>query len=241
MDTPVQDWQHLRHAKVWLREHKDLELATGPLFEPARQFQDSFPFMTELLGKARRTKVKNGGNVYDLFGWTARDGSSLEWLCPEAGLRQNKPFLHNDHRVLLQSFGGIREYWSIYEYHWLLNWYWILCENESCLSFPPGVSGWENGWRDYYRDLCAQEWVEPIVEGSDYVTFGAEANANLLLYHRETSEVLMFIRDGAPTQATPLQQSKSCIDLPFHTVDRCPDLVSWVEALARDWSRLLIV
>jgi hypothetical protein len=72
-------------------------------------FSVRFPALEGLLRQAFVSHVRLGHDEFRLFSWRLRDGVFSGWLSPLPSNRNN-PALHPDHMILLESFGGIKEY-----------------------------------------------------------------------------------------------------------------------------------
>jgi hypothetical protein len=218
-----------------------VEASTVAAFSPSSKFESIFPRLATLLRKARSTpvRIKPGsidcfGNTTDwlaplhyLLGWDY-PGFSAGWLVVPPGL--NGEFdashkLHEHHKILLDSFGGICETWGDGNYvPSLINSYnWVFVEKECQCGFEQ--------WKIYYEGFLEEKFENPI-DCADYVEFGCEANGNAPVYHCETGRVILLATDHCFDYVTSLP---GCPDRTLYSINECPDFRSWVEKLAEQW------
>lgn len=226
------DWEDFVAGRFWFLSpdsvvtRSEARLATEGIFAPTTAFVEQFPTLTVLLREARVTPVQVDGRQYHLYGWTGRKGQSLGWLCQLPSQSVQNPALHPDHRLLLESFGGIAEHWNTPGSSWLLNLWSALGEEASEVGIGP--------WDEYYPWKCQWDNLTPTIQPESYVTFAIEANGNRTLYHRQTAQVLMFAHDHNFDHIRVVQ---GCPEMTFYTIQRCPDLRAWVETIAHQWRR----
>src|SRR5260370_5593073 len=154
-----------------------------------------FPHLGKLLAKASVTDISVNGASYELLAWGSRDGDRMGWLClpPSENAPRN---LHNDHRVLLGSFGGIVEQFNEPEDTWLLNLNDALTEREASHD-----GSFIQDFRWAFNDAGL---TLPIVP-AEYYSIAREANGNATLCHRVSGQVLMFAPDHCFEHVTELE------------------------------------
>jgi len=229
----MSDWEDLKADRWW----SPLISGDGEILEefaavswqpPSTQFAATFPILTDLLGRARLTKVRLSGDGYQLFGWTKANGDTLGWVCPLPGRQLDKE-LHEVHTLLLSGVGGVAECWNGPCDNWLENQNSALTESES------RVSGCE--WDESYRHICGLDNLEPVIDCTDYTSFAFEANGNFTSYHRTTSAVLMYAHDHSFDHIAPYE---GCPEYTWNRINDCPDLKTWVETLANQWLNAIL-
>jgi hypothetical protein len=178
-----------------------------------------------LLTAADVTPVQIDANHYELLIWKT-PGSSRSWLCPLPSVA--RPDLLADHRVLLESFGGIIERGNEPEATWLLNQTATLTAKEA-----------QSDAR-FIRDcawMFGSSGAIPI-DTAAYYSVSREANGNDTLCHRETGQILLFAPDHAFKHVTVLED---CPDYSLYRIDGAPDFRTWVEAIAEQWTLSLAI
>lgn len=255
----MSDWDDFC-SDGWYKLNKDLftvgpiEPVTDHAFRPSAKFEQLFPQLNELLNKARCTPVglKPGsidcfGSEVDrhptlmyLLGWNdslapaEADTVSLGWVTVPPGLTgdfEASGRLHADHKILLESFGGINDYWGGW-HNWspstlISNYYYAFVE-QHC---EPELSSWRH-YYEYFQESDFSEKFENPIDASNYVVFAKEANGNRSAYHVESGAVILMATDHAFDYVSPLP---GCPDCTLYTIDGCSDFQSWVEMLAGQW------
>lgn len=245
------DWQDFcaGWGKSWfqLNQHLfDVGKPGSPLdgaFKPTPEFEARFPRLTELLKQARATKVvtKPGkltthwGQEYDgklpaefyLLRWEDASKQSTFWLAPPPGVPADVQGLSPDHRLLLQSFGGIRDQfqdWTSDESaNFLLNHNGALCE--PFIKMPLG-------WTQFYNLLEEEKRFENNIFDDDYVVFAVEEGGNRTAYNKNDGTILMFANDHNYHHITQLPGYP---EFTLYTINDCPTFLSWVERVAEQW------
>jgi hypothetical protein len=75
----------------------------------SNKFMTTFPTTSKLLERSRKVGFELNDQTYFLFSWNGKNGFICNWLCLlNNGL--NNMNLIEEHEILIQSIGGIREY-----------------------------------------------------------------------------------------------------------------------------------
>jgi len=106
----MNDWQRVTEAEPWLIPSPGEAMVRAPRaeFRPSREFHSTFPRLTELLRRARRTEVILSGGPHVLFAWGDAEHGIRAWLSPAVPAIVPEAAAP-DHRMLLGCFGGIVE------------------------------------------------------------------------------------------------------------------------------------
>jgi hypothetical protein len=194
-------------------------------------FTSKYPKLTLLLNQARITELSISNNSYKLYTWDNQEGNTMGWLSPLPSLEQPPSYLHEDHRLLLKYFGGIKEHWNnsieFYEGEfdtWIANLNSAMCLEDSI----EGFKGWEKG----YEEECKRQGMKQIIKSTDYISFAFEANGNLTAYHKQTSELLLFAHDHAFDYVIPVKDTPAYT---FYHFKGCQYFSDWVEQVAQQW------
>src|SRR5258708_6977642 len=109
----------------------------------------------------------------------------MGWLClpPTESTPRN---IHDEHRELLASFGGIVERFNEPEDTWLLNLNDALTEREASHD-----GSFVHSYKWAFDDAGLSLPIEP----TDYYSIAREANGNATLCHRTSGRVLLFAPD----------------------------------------------
>jgi hypothetical protein len=181
-----------------------------------------FPHLRKLLAKASVTDVSVNSARYELLAWDSRDGHRLGWLCPPPS--ENAPYnLHDDHKKLLVSFGGIVERFNEPEDTWLLNLNDALTEREA---------SHDAGFIQDYRWAFDDAGLTLPIQATEYYSIAREANGNATLCHRISGQVLMFAPDHCFEHLTELQ---GCPEYTLYRINGVATFRDWVNAVALQW------
>src|SRR5262245_30854138 len=80
----MNDWKWVIESEPWLVPSPG-EATVRPAqteFRPSREFQSTFPRMTELLSRARRSEITLPGGSHVLFAWGDTEHEIRAWLSP---------------------------------------------------------------------------------------------------------------------------------------------------------------
>lgn len=219
------DLESFLSVTTWyFKEPQEIKVVGEDSFNCSVEFESRFPILTTLLKKARITKLQYQNRNYNLLGWTDINSNPFGWLClePLEAPKIQKP-LHQDHILLLQNFGGIKEHWNEPD-TWILN-------TDFALTYEDSLVGiW--GWEDVFEDRCLEEGMNPGINPTDYITFAKEANASVTLYHQDSGEVLMYSHDHAYTH---IHTMENCPSYTLHRFNSCNTLTDWIETVAIQW------
>jgi len=224
------DWQDFIYHTSWFIKKQDIvqigktEYASYSIFKPSEEFEIKYPTFKELLCSARVTEIRVNSDNYYLFGWTNNQGESFGWLCLPSDGSPTKLELHQDHLLLISSFGGIIEKWNEPEDSWILNYDSVLCSEKCSLGF--------NGGEEYIHYMCEDHDVSPLIKSEEYISFAFEANGNSSIYHRESGKVLMFAPDHCFDFITPLEGFP---EYTLYKFNDCTDFRGWVEHIASQY------
>lgn len=183
-----------------------------------------FPRLSELLSCAQITPVVVDESRYELFAWNGRDGYRTGWLCMPA-CEQPPDNLHESHKILITSFGGIVERFNEPGETWLLN------LNDALTAREAAHDG---SFIEEYASctrIVGLNFDVPIIP-QDYYSIAREANGNTTLCHRKTGEVIMFAPDHCFRHLTVLG---GCPEYTLYTVNDASTFRDWVEVIARQW------
>ncbi|WP_307440824.1 hypothetical protein [Paenibacillus sp. V4I3] len=220
------DWNDFNNDISWFIKPNDIVTITETskgrdFFKFSDSFTRIYPVLSELLKKARVTNVQVNNKPYQLLGWSDHEGNSFGWLVRPPAVDINKP-LCNEHKLLLTYFGGITERWNETEISWLLN-------LNSALTLEDAEEGFQ-GWENYIADVSNDEDFESYINPNDYIAFAFEANGNMTLYHKNNSSLIMLAHDHCFEHITPLDGYP---EYTIYRINDCPDLVAWVEEVAK--------
>lgn len=180
------------------------------------------PVLSQLLAGSTLTTVTVAGRSYELLAWGPSD-NRRGWLClPPAPASVDR--LDPRHQDFLSVCGGIVERFGEPD-SWWLNQDEILTETAARTALAPIL--------DAYSWLWLDDDLEVPIDASEFYVVAVEANGNLTLVHRETSQLLLFAPDHAFQGVTPLP---GCPEYSLMTLDRTPDLRTWIEGVAEAWS-----
>lgn len=181
-----------------------------------------FPQLGRLLVEALVTDVAVNGVRYELLAWDSPDGDRLGWLClpPSKNAPRN---LHDDHRKLLGSFGGIVERFNEPEDTWLLNINGALTEREA---------SHDGSFIQDYRWAFDDAGLTLPIDPTEYYSIAREANGNATLCHRVSGQVLMFAPDHCFEHLTELE---GCPDYTLYTINGAATFRDWVNVVALQW------
>lgn len=220
----MSDWDVFSDAVPWFVDpNADVQVASrGFSRELAPSAATLFPRLAELLAMATVSDLSINGARYELVAWDSADGDRLGWLCLPPSMEPPQT-LHEDHRKLLQSFGGIVERFNEPEDTWLLNLNDALTEREAVhdASFI----------REYAWAFENTGHTLPI-NPSDYYSIAREANGNTTLCHRINGQLLMFAPDHCFDHLSELE---GCPEYTLYRIKGGATFRDWVSTTAVQW------
>ncbi len=227
------DWDIFCDHVSWFLKPNELtitsvvEAPAVEFFDPSKGFESRFPTLTRLLSLGRVSVVEVDERRFHLHTWPKLDGRRCGWLCEQPGLTSDVS-LHADHRILLESFGGVREPFNGPSGTWTLNLNWWACASELRLLTPRE----SDIYRQYLKDTLESPECSFLGELEQYVRFALEANGNFLAYHAKTGEVVMFASDHNCSHVIPVA---GCPEHSFYRVQNASTFRDWIELVAAQW------
>ena len=183
----MSDWVAFTESVPWFLDRDTAVVVSPPRNRHALAplAATLFPHLGKLLAKASVTDVSVNGARYELLAWDSTDEDRFGWLCmpPLENAPRN---LHEDHRKLLASFGGIVERFNEPDDTWLLNLNDALTEREASHD-----GSFIQDYRYAFDDAGCTLPIEP----TEYYSIAREANGNETLCHRVSGQLLMFAPD----------------------------------------------
>jgi hypothetical protein len=214
----MSDWDSVVSSLPWLL-HDGPDVEVGSTYGWDRQSLAQLPQLSRLLAASRITRVKIGEIQHDLLAWDDRAGRAGGWLClpppvePDAG----PPVL----REVWQVLGGIVESWNTAHGTWL--------EDQDEVLTPSLAASDPTAALDAISCVWEEEGLELPIDPSDYGMLAAEANGNLTLFHRASSEVLLFAPDHDFDHIEPLP---GCPEFTLYRIPEAPTVTTWLECVA---------
>lgn len=182
---------------------------------------DGLPELSALLGSATVTSVSISGTAYELLAW-GPSGDRRGWLgYPPLDADDD---VHPTHRSFWRASGGIVERFGEPD-TWWMNQNQILTRDAFTQTSVSDVLA-DYSW------LWEDDGLTVPIQPDEYYAVAVEANGNLTLAHRSTSQLLLFAPDHSFTGVTPLT---GCPPYSLLTFDHEPDLAAWIENCAEAW------
>lgn len=220
----VNDWAEFTNDVSWFVKQNAAVEVSAP--RKSRSLTATaaakFPELNTLLSQALVTDVIVDRGHYELFAWNSTEGYRLGWLCLPPS-RNVSPNLHEDHRTLLASFGGIVERFNEPSGTWLLNMNDALTEREASREV---IFLQDYSWA--FDDVGLTLPIEP----DKYYSIVCEANGNTTLCHRLTGQLLMFAPDHCFKHITKLA---GCPDYTLYTINGAETFRDWVSTVSSQW------
>lgn len=224
MVAAMTDWDSAVSSLPWLVQNEP-KVEVGPTVRWDRQPLAQLPQLSRLLAAARVTPVKIEERQHDLLTWDGQGGGTAGWLClPPLETADGPPV----HRQVWQVLGGIVESWNALDETWLLN-------QDEALT-PSLAASDPQTVLDAYRWAWEEDGLALPINPSEYGVLAAEVNGNLTLFHRATSEVLLFAPDHDFEHIDPLP---GCPEYTLYRISEAPTVTAWLECLAAQWSLTL--
>jgi hypothetical protein len=224
MLAAMTDWESAVADLTWLVWNAP-EVEVGPTVRWDRPPLEDLPQLSRLLAAARVTPVKIGERQHDLLAWDSPDDCVAGWLClPPVESPVGLPV----HQQVWRVLGGIVESWNAPDDTWLLNQNAVLTPSLAA-SDPAAVL-------EHSRWAWEQDGLEMPIDPSEYGVLAEEANGNHTLFHRVSSEVLLFAPDHDFDHIEPLP---GCPDFTLYRIPEAPTVAAWLECVAEQWSRTM--
>ena len=182
-------------------------------------FSKLFPVLTECLNRAAVTPVAVAQVPYVLLTWDRGQDGPCGWLSPAPSAAPS-PRLHEDHRVLLGSFGGIVARSNEPEESWLRNHDAVLTESEAerDASFLAD-----------YAWAFEEAGAAIPTELARFYSIAREANGNTTFCDRSSGEIVLFAPDHGFDHVTPYP---GCPEYTLYRINGAASFREWVDAVA---------
>jgi hypothetical protein len=221
-------WKRFVEELSWLGD-QHVTATVGPSEPPgswtprSADFTRLFPELSRLLRSAYVAPAVLSDRPYQFFTWVSAGGDVRSWLSPWP------PFttpigLYRDHKVLLESFGGIVENSNSPE-EW-----WAGAHNDV-------LTEWEALRDATFLEYCAwafeQESLTMPIDPEQFYSIAAEASFEITLCHRTTGEVLFFSADCTHEY---VEVYPGCPEQTLYRLVGVPTFRDYVETIARQWA-----
>jgi hypothetical protein len=218
-------WNAFREAVPWFTHNRPnarpvRALPPGCWAPASAEFASLFPALADLLRAASLTEVRLLSEAWTLYSWERPGGQHRGWLSP--AVKDLPPGLHPQHRVLLQSFGGIVEYFGAPRGTWIWS-------HEAVLT--PELAEEDGTFIEAYAWAFEQTGGIPVDLAAYYLA-AREANANATLCHRVEGDVLLFAPDHDYDYVTVLP---GCPEYSLYRFQGAPAFADWVNRVAEQW------
>lgn len=222
------DFEAFKDHLSWLIHPSQIENVSEAEIRLSQKFTDTFPILTDLISQARVLNLDIDHQPHLLFSWTNRKNEIFGWLNKmEPDFTSTLPFIE-EHKLLLDEIGGIRESFNQPQPS-VSNNQEFMFTGSNCLL---GI----NDWDDHYEDLCKSE-NKPPIDYKDFISYVIEANGNTTVYDPKTKEVFLFAHDHAFDNVDFLENQP---EYTFHTFHNITYFTDYVEALAQEWKNKLL-
>ncbi|NUT49551.1 MAG: hypothetical protein HOV94_19920 [Saccharothrix sp.] len=216
----MRDWEQFVRHVPWFVEPRDV-IVVGEEVPWPRPVLGPLPRLSALLSTASLTPVSVSGTRYEVIAWGPA-GERRGWLChPPVTDRVD---VHPVHRLFWSVCGGVVERFGEPTGRWT--------NQDDVLTARAAETRVSDVLLDY-RWLWDDAGLDLPTDLDDHYAVAVEANGNLTLAHRRTGELLLFAPDHSFDGVTP---RAGCPPYSLLTVDDLPDLPSWIERCAGDWS-----
>lgn len=222
------DFEAFKEHLSWLIHPSQIDTVSEAEIKLSQKFTNTFPVLTDLISQARVLNLEVDHQPYRLFSWTNKNNESFGWLNKaEPDFTSALPFIE-EHKLLLNEIGGIRESFNQPKSS--------LSNNQEFMFLGSECSSGMNDWEDYYEDLCKNENKTPI-NYKNFISFVLEANGNSTVYDPQTKEVFLFAHDHAFDHVDVLENQP---EYTFYQIHNIRYFVDYVEALAQEWKNEII-
>lgn len=220
----MSDWDQFTSDISWYTRNNEVvqvgETREGCALSKAAS--DMFPQLSKLLSSASVTEVSVNDVQYELLAWDFTEAKRTGWLClpPPETISHT---LFKDHRILLESFGGIVERFNDIEYGWLEN-------LNDALTLREAMK--DCGYVQDYRWPFEDAGLTFPIDMKEYYSIALEANGTTTLCHRINGRILMFASDHCFDHLTELE---GCPERTLYTINGAGSFREWVEIVANQW------
>ncbi len=218
------DFQIFREETPWFfNDIKKIEELGLTELELREDFIQTFSNLTELVSKARITKILLDEEQYLFFAWTNSDDETFGWLTKEEPKEEISIDLLAEHRLLIDTIGGICDVLNDPEESFSNNQNFLFLGSRCTI----GLEYYEES----YIEACNDESKKPI-HHSQLVTFVEEANGALTMYNKETKEVVLFSPDNCFENVRVIEDQP---EYTFYEFTNATNFTDYVEELANQW------
>ena len=179
------DFKRLR--KVYGYHDKALDIKILDIgFELSKEFQETFPKMTELINTARILNLEINQVPHTLFSWTYK-GESCGWLSFFEDFSDLDLDIIDEHQLVLSQIGGIVQDYSYFNYNFFLLQKYIFT-GYKCMK---GLGDWAKD----YELACTKNNIplKDRINHEELIVFANAYRGKLTAYHPVTKEILQFI------------------------------------------------
>jgi hypothetical protein len=221
-------WKRFVEDVPWYAEpHKTATV--GPSEPPgswapkSEAFVQLFPELCGLLRSAYVAPAVISDRPCQLFTWRLDGDDCRSWVAryPSIAIPSG---LYRDHKVLLESFGGIVAESNAPEGWWASAHYDVLTEQEA-----------ENDAT--FLSHCAwafeRESLTIPIDPEQFYSIAAEVSFEITLCHRATGEVILFSNDCVYDY---VEVYPGCPELTLYRLIGAPTFRDYVETIARQWA-----
>ncbi|MCS4301539.1 hypothetical protein [Chryseobacterium sp. BIGb0232] len=222
------DFEAFKEHLSWLIHPSQIDAVSETEIRLSSKFTDTFPILTELITQARVLSLDIDHQPHHLISWTNKNNEIFGWLTKaESDFTSPLPFIE-EHKLLLNEIGGIRESFNQPDPSF--------SNNQEFMFTGSECSAGINDWNDYYEEQCSDE-NKPPMDYKNFISFVVEANGATTVYEPQTKEVFLFSHDHAFDNVDFLENQP---EYTFHTFHNITSFVDYVEVLAQEWKNEII-
>lgn len=219
----MSDWDRFLQEVSWFLQPGE-SAAVGEAQPWTRGSTEALPELSALLESTTLTPISVGGTAYELLAWGPPD-RRRGWLCHPPGNAACGPF-PPAHDSFWKLCGGIAERFGE-PTTWWENQNEVLTADAARVPVADVLAD--------YAWLWEGDGLTLSIDPDEYYAVAVEANGNLTLAHRDNGRLLIFAPDHAFEGVTPPDGSPPYSLL---TIDKVPDLATWIEVCAAAWRQL---
>lgn len=207
---------------IWQFKKSDINMIEEEEISCSDLFIETFPKLYDLLKKSITFRiVLKDETWFRLLCWE-NNGSIGGWLC------RNCEYTNTElsHLNLLKTFiGTITESWGFEDIRedLICNMDGVLIDN---ITYGIGV------WKDYFKESCDEEELVPHIQDEDYILVAEEANGNLTLCNKNSSEIVLFAHDHCFDN---VEVYTDCPEYTFYKINNVDCLIDYFELVAQQW------